>query len=101
MSEQKAELSWRKADYLKAKAEVPGCLQNDENHSEGELMTGDDLAEWLLDTKITFSIIRKKDAVRFNELYRNNLLDLEYLTIIGKITKEDAIELSKLENFNF
>ena len=97
--EERSELSWQKADFLAANEEVPDRLINDDKHSEGELMTEDELAEWLQDTTVTFAIIRKKDNVRFNELYRNYVLDIQYLVKIGKITVEEADELINEDRF--
>jgi hypothetical protein len=96
-----SELSWKQSDFIKAGEEVPEKLLHDTLHTEGELMTEAELAEWLTDTQATFSIIKQKDPARFDELYGTYILDIQYLSKIGKITDEEEAELTKIERFDF
>jgi len=99
--DRRADLSWKKKDFEAAGQEVPAKLTNDEVHTEGELMSEDELAEWLKDTQATFSIIKQGDPKRFEDLFQAFLLDIHYLRKIGKITEEEASEITKKERFDF
>ncbi|MDD5693162.1 MAG: hypothetical protein WC437_00515 [Patescibacteria group bacterium] len=97
--EEKSDLSWTKADFLRASLEVPDRLEDDDIHSEGELMSIEEVAEWGMDTQKTFIIIKQENSKLFEKLYQKYVLDVHYLTELGKITEEDADELLKIENF--
>ncbi len=92
-------LSWRKADYLEAKIELPDALLNDEIHTEGELMTEAEIIEWIDDTEKTFLIIKEQDPKTFEKLYQKYVIDIHYLCEIGKITESDADEFLRIERF--
>ena len=95
----KADLSWRKSDYLNAGLEVPDELLNDEAHTEGEIMTDDDIIEWVAMTERTFYLIRHKSKERYEELHQRYQLDIQYLEKIGKITSEEADIFLDIEKF--
>jgi hypothetical protein len=97
----KAFLSWKQEDYIKANEEIPDKLLHDKLHSEGELMSEEEIAGWITDTQKTFSIIKEKNPEVFNKLYQGYILDLEYLVRIGKITEDMMDEILKMENFEF
>ncbi len=88
-------LAWTRADYLAAGEEIPEALMVDDLHTEGELMSREDVDTWITDTYKTFSIIRELDETRFEDLYQDFCLECTYLVKLGKITPEEKI---KLEN---
>jgi hypothetical protein len=96
----KPELAWTKADYLMAKREIPDKLLDDDVHTEGELMSEEEITSWLVDTEKTFPIIKKQNEKLFENLYQRYVVDIHYLCELGKITEEDADELLRPERFN-
>jgi hypothetical protein len=95
----RAYLSWKQKDYEKAGEEIPTKLLHDDVHSEGELMSEEEIVEWIADTERTFLIVREQNKDIFNRLYQGFLLDLEYLVKIGKIDENTVDDLLKMENF--
>lgn len=96
-----SELSWTRADYMTNNTEVPAGLVNDNIHTEGELMSEDEVMDWISDTEKTFSVIKESDEKVFEKLYQQYVIDIHYLCEIGKITEEDADEILRLERFEF
>jgi hypothetical protein len=87
----KPNFSWKKNDFTDNNVEIPNSLLNDDVHTEGEKLSEQEIIDWVLDTQKTFCIIREQDEKRYEELYQDFLLDLEYLIKIGKID-EDSLD---------
>jgi hypothetical protein len=94
-----SDLSWTKADFLNAGIEVPDELEDDNIHSEGELMNADKVSDWIIDTQKTFCVIKQENPDLFEKLYQKYVIDIHYLTELGKITEESMDDLVKIENF--
>jgi len=94
------DLSWSKADYMNADIETPEILENDDLHTEGELMSDDDIVEWISDTEKTFIVIKDQERDIFEKLYQKYILDIHYLCELGKLSEEDADEILRLERFD-
>jgi hypothetical protein len=101
MSKKKAEMAWKKADFIEAGAEIPDRLVHDDIHTEGELMNDDEIQEWLDDTRRVFCLIQEKDPERFEDLYKKYILDIHYLMEIDKIDEEDEEYLLDIKRFEF
>ncbi len=95
----KSDLAWTKADFLVAKLDVPDELVDDDIHTEGELMDAKKVSDWIIDTQKTFIILKQKNPKLFEALYQKYLIDIHYLTELGKITEEDADNLIGIDNF--
>lgn len=91
-------LAWKLEDYQDANEEAPSILFDFPEKTEGELMSEEDLANWVIDTRKTFRVVRDQDAEVFNRLYQDFILDVEYLTKIGKIDEDTADEILNLED---
>lgn len=97
----KAFLEWKKADFIEANEEIPNSLMFDDFHTEGELMSDEEIIKWILDTEKTFSIIKEQDEKAFEELYNEYVKDLNYLVRIKRLTEENVDEILNKENFEF
>jgi hypothetical protein len=73
----------------------------DDFHTEGELMSDEEIIKWILDTEKTFSIIKEQDEKAFEELYNEYVKDLNYLVRIKRLTEENVDEILNKENFEF
>jgi hypothetical protein len=98
---EKAFLEWKRQDFVDANEEIPNSLMFDDFHTEGELMSEDEIVEWILDTEKTFSIIKQQDETAFNKLYEEYIKDLNYLVKIKKLSKENIEEILNKKNFEF
>ena len=95
----KSDLSWTKADFLVAGIEPPDELVDDDIHSEGELMDARRVSEWIIDTQKAFTILKQENSELFDKLYQKYVVDIHYLTELGKITEDDADNLLSFDNF--
>jgi len=92
-------LAWTKADYEEAGQEVPDELLEDDLHTEGELMTREDIDVWIADTHKTFLILGENSSEKFEKLYDEFIVDIHYLLELGKIEPDEAEKLLNKENF--
>lgn len=92
-------LAWTRADYEDANEEIPEGLINDDLHTEGELMTREEIDSWITDTYKTFCVIRENDEEKFNKLYDEFVLDVHYLLELGKIDPEESLVILNKDNF--
>ena len=97
----RSRLAWKQADFVSAKEEIPEALIADDFHTEGELLSREEIVSWLVDTNATFCLVREQNEKRFNELYEEFTCDLEYLKTIGKITPEEAHDLTNSKLYKF
>lgn len=97
----KPEFSWKKQDFIDNNQEIPNSLLNDDIHTEGEKLSENEIVDWIVDTQKTFKVVREQDQNRFNELYKDFLLDLEYLIEIGKIDEDSLDTILEPENYQF
>lgn len=98
-SNEKAYLSWNKADFLLAGEEPPDSILD--GKTEGELMSPEDIEFWCIEEIKSLSVIRENYPEKFTEQYGQFIFDLDYLLSLGKITKEECEDLRKKENCNF
>lgn len=92
-------LAWTKADYEHANEEIPDELLEDDLHTEGELMTREDVDTWLDDCHKTLLISSEHHPEAFERLYNEFVIDIHYLEELGKITPVEALELLKKSNY--
>jgi hypothetical protein len=92
-------LAWTKADYENANEEIPEALLVDDLHTEGELMTREEIDGWISDSYSTMCVVRDHDETAFNKLYDDYVIDIHYLEELGKITPAEAQELVKKQHF--
>lgn len=93
-------LAWTKADYENSGEEIPDELLEDDLHTEGELMSREDVDLWIADSFNTLCIMRDHDEKVFDKLYDDYVIDIHYLEELGKITPTEAKELVKKEHFS-
>jgi hypothetical protein len=94
-------LAWTKADYEQAGEEVPDELLEDDFHTEGELMSREDIDQWLRDTHRTFLVLGENSSDHFHKLYDEFEVDVLYLKELGKILPDEAEALLNKDNFTF
>ncbi|GAC1369749.1 MAG: hypothetical protein NVSMB39_1890 [Candidatus Saccharimonadales bacterium] len=96
-----SELSWKLADYLTAGQEPPARIVSNRDATEGEMMSDDELEEYLKDSIATMRILLDKRSPRFEDLVANYVADLTFLMSIGRIAEDDYNELTDPDNLRF
>ncbi len=96
-----SELAWHLADYHAAGIEPPArCVSNPEL-TEGEMMTADEVEEFIKDSIATLRILADKQSPRYPEVEQIFQADLAYLAAVGSISDEDYDELTSDTNLHF
>ncbi len=99
IKENKSQLSWTLADYLRAGEEPPPCVL--QGRTEGEIMEDEEIEVWVSDNMRFLKVFGDDYPHKFEEQLYCYLADLEYLCRLGKIDKKQKEALSKKENFKF
>ena len=94
-----SELAWRSSDYLKAGAEVPDRLLDDPSVCEGELMSADEIEEYLADGLRALMILRDKKSEHYERIRQDFQADLDFLLKIGRIDEEQYNELTDEQSY--
>ncbi|HEX3082242.1 MAG TPA: hypothetical protein VHQ86_03230 [Candidatus Saccharimonadia bacterium] len=101
MKASKSELAWRLADYKKAGLEPPmRCISNPDL-SEGEMMTADEVEEFIKDSIATLRILADKKSPRFDEIAASYKADLAYLVEVGSVDEAEYNDLTNDANLRF
>ena len=97
----KSELSWTLADYRKVGEEAPARIVSHPESTEGEMMSDDELEEYLKDSIATCRILLDKRSPRYDDIVAVFVADLQYLLSIGRIGEDDYNELTDPDNLRF
>jgi hypothetical protein len=93
----RASLSWTKEDYETLGDEPPECVFF--GNTEGEILEDEALEDWIADEIRMLSVIREDNPEIYDDHYGYFVLDLEYLSSLGKITADEIEELKDKRNF--
>ena len=96
-----SELSWKLADYITFNVEPPARIVDNPESTEGEMMSDEELDEYLKDSIATMRILLDKRSPRFEELVANYVADLTFLMSTGRIAEDDYNELTDPDNLRF
>ena len=97
----KSELAWTLNDYQSAGEEPPERVRDNPELTEGEMMTADEVTEFIKDSIATLRILSDKKSPRYDELVDQYLLDLAYLAEVGAVDEDDYNELTDEANLRF
>ena len=95
------ELSWKLEDYIAAGVEPPERIVDHPGSTEGEMMSDDEIEEYIKDSIATCRILLDKRSERFEQLVGNYVADLAYLLSLGRIGEDDYNELTEPDNLRF
>lgn len=97
----KSELAWKLKDYTAEGAEPPARIASNPDMTEGEMMTDDEIEEFMKDSIATLRILSDKQSPRFDDILENYQADLRYLADLGRISDDDYNELTHPDNLRF
>jgi hypothetical protein len=96
-----SELAWRLADYRAAKAEPPARCVSNPDLTEGEMMTADEVEEFVKDSIATLRILADKQSPRFADVAATFKADVAYLVECGTLEQDEAEALAAESNLRF
>ncbi len=96
-----SELAWKLADYHAAGEEAPIRVRELPDACEGELMSEEELEEYLRDGIATILILRDKGSDRAESVHQAFLNDAAFLLSIGRLPEDEYNELKDLESYRF
>ncbi len=96
-----AELSWKLKDYLEKGQEPPERLIALPLACEGELMSDEEIEQYILDGVSTLKVLKDHGSARFEQVQSYFFADLKFLVSIDRLASEDYTELIKPENYHF
>jgi hypothetical protein len=97
----KSELAWNLADYEAAGQEPPERVRSNPELTEGEMMSAEEVEEFIKDSVATLRILADKNSPRHDELVDQYRLDLAYLVEVGSMDEDDYNELTDEANLRF
>lgn len=101
MTRPESELAWVLADYREAGVEAPArCVSNPEL-TEGEMMSADEVEEFIKDSIATLRILADRHSPRLDEVTASYKADLAYLVEVGSLGEDDYNELVHSDNLRF
>ncbi len=92
-------LSWKLADYRRENEEAPERIEANPEACEGELMTKDEMEEYLADSMATTMVLINKGSPAAHRVKSMYLADLEFLVTLGRMSLDDYNDLSNEDNF--
>lgn len=101
MIHSRSELSWRLTDYAAAGIEAPERIIANPDLTEGEMMTADEVQEYIKDSIATLRILADKGSDRYSELINAYRADLAYLVEVGSLDEDAYNELTHESNLRF
>lgn len=96
-----SELAWKLDDYRTSDVTPPERVISHPLSTEGEMMTDEEVEEFIKDSIATLRILSDRSSKRYTDLYEHFCLDLAYLKLLGRIEEDDYNELTHPDNLRF
>jgi hypothetical protein len=96
-----SELAWKLTDYQTNHTDPPARIVSNPMSTEGEMMTDDEVEEFIKDSIATLRILSDRHSTRYAEILETYRTDLAYLTELGRISEDDYNELTSPDNLHF
>ncbi len=95
------ELSWVLSDYEAGDIEIPERIREFPEMCEGELMTSDEVEEFIKDSIATLRILSDKHSPRFGTVVDTFKADMAVLYELGRIEEDEYNGLTDDINLRF
>ena len=96
----KSELAWVLADYLARGEEPPERILAQPQACEGELMSDEEIEQFIIDGLMTLRLLQEKQSAVFEKVRVSFEADMKFLVVIGRLGADDYNELIKAENYS-
>lgn len=97
----RSELTWTLADYEKASIEAPEQIKANPGLCEGDLMSADEIKEFIKDSIATLRILGDKNSPRYDDVESIFLGDMLALLQLGRLDEDEYTELTDPSNLRF
>jgi hypothetical protein len=97
----KSELAWHLADYAAAGLEPPARIRSNPELSEGEMMSSEEVEEFIKDSIATLRILADKQSPLYEAVLGVYQADLAYLVEVGSLGEDDYNDLTNESNTRF
>ncbi len=99
MEKSDSELAWRLADYRARGIDPPDRIMAEPDRCEGEMMTDDEVAQYIDDTLRLIYFLAYKKSDRLEPVTQAFFIDLRFLVAIDRLSLADYHEIINPENF--
>jgi hypothetical protein len=96
-----SELAWTLADYETAGEEAPERIIDNPELTEGEMMSVEEIEEFIKDSVATLRILADQHSARYGAISEQFRADLAYLLKVGSIEQEEFDGLVDENNLHF
>jgi hypothetical protein len=96
-----SELAWELADYEAAGVDAPPRIISHPTRTEGEMMTPEEVEEFIKDSIATLRILADKHSAQLPRLTDVYLADLAHLMKVGSLGEDDYNDLVHPDNLHF
>jgi hypothetical protein len=96
-----SELSWTMADYEAAAVEIPERIREFPEMCEADLMTSDEVEEFIKDSIATLRILSDKQSLRLDAASNSFKADMNVLLEFGRIEEDEYNGLTNDINLRF
>ena len=96
-----SELSWRLSDFRDAGVEPPARCVSNPDLTEGEMMSADEVEQFVKDSVATLRILADKKSPRLADITASFHADLAYLLKVGSLSEDDYNDLTSPDNLHF
>ncbi len=97
----KSELAWTLEDYLAAGDDPPARILAAPSLCEGQLMTDEEVAQYIKDGIATIIILRDKGSNKVETVHNSFVIDCQFLVSLGRLSEDEYNELIDLESYSF
>lgn len=96
-----SELAWTLVHYQAAGADVPDRIRSNPEITEGEMMSDEEIEEFIKDSIATLRILSDRHSPRLASLEETFRADLAYLVTLGRLDDDDYNDLTNQSNLRF
>ncbi len=96
-----SELAWKLADYEAANIEPPARCTSNPELTEGEMMSAEEVEDYIKDSLATLRILADKNSARLPAVLQTYRADLTYLVQVGSLGEDDYNDLTQESNLRF
>ncbi|HEY6736474.1 MAG TPA: hypothetical protein VI322_02030 [Candidatus Saccharimonadia bacterium] len=101
MTQPTSELAWLLADYRAAGVDAPARVVAHPDMSEGELMSDEEIEEFIKDSVATLRILSDKQSAQFDRVAGIFRADMAYLVTLGRLEEDEYNDLTNTTNLRF
>jgi hypothetical protein len=96
-----SELAWKLVHYQAAGIEPPARCISHPSLTEGEMMSTEEVEEYIKDSITTLRILADKRSPRHSQVAQAFAADMAYLVQVGSLDADQYVALTSSKNLHF